>query len=761
MPSAGSLRRSGISLAVALLVATLPAAHAQLAWDEKVEFGAALYEIRGHLDALEINLGAASEAFTPESFMADTSRASFHAMHPIGEVYPSITGALRAVNTSADDDLRSALEALQARVDSGAASLADIAPEMAAARAATDAAQRATIGAVPSGDAALDAAIAAELLGVVGDEYDAAIVDGNVELIVELQDAYAFLNVAHMDLFRGQGYMEYPQAERAAIGEAFDGLYAHFAARADPVGAMEMTSSLASMIGFAQSAGSMMGDTMMSDSTMMMDDRGASRFEASAGRITTILGLLQEAKAAYEAGNAPEARGIVQNAYLYEFEFVERDLDDAGEPDLRASIETTLNERLLLALRANSPEVPSMIDSVTAELETARAALMSPGMEMETDDMAGTGMMGADMGPGHLAMAEKVGFGAALYEIRGHLDALEINLGAIPATFTPESFMADTSRASFHAMHPIGEVYPSITGALRAVNTSADDDLRSALEALQARVDSGAASLADIAPEMAAARAATDAAQRATIGAVPSGDAALDAAIAAELLGVVGDEYDAAIVDGNVELIVELQDAYAFLNVAHMDLFRGQGYMEYPQAERSAIDDEFGELYVVLDNRGDPARLTRMTAALADRVGSVLDGSMDRPDTPSPAAGPAGGCLIATAAYGTEMAAEVQALREIRDSTLLSTGAGAAFMSAFNDVYYSFSPTVADWERESPELRAAIRAIITPMVASLSIMSAAEPGSELDVAALGALVIALNAGLYVGAPAAIAWRLRR
>ena len=120
-----------------------------------------------------------------------------------------------------------------------------------------------------------------------------------------------------------------------------------------------------------------------------------------------------------------------------------------------------------------------------------------------------------------------------------------------------------------------------------------------------------------------------------------------------------------------------------------------------------------------------------------------------------------GGCLIATAAYGTEMAAEVQALREVRDSALLSTGAGAAFMSAFNEVYYSFSPTVADWERESPELRAAVRAIITPMLVSLSIMSAAEPGSELAVAALGSLVIALNAGLYVAAPAALAWRLGR
>ena len=99
-------------------------------------------------------------------------------------------------------------------------------------------------------------------------------------------------------------------------------------------------------------------------------------------------------------------------------------------------------------------------------------------------------------------------------------------------------------------------------------------------------------------------------------------------------------------------------------------------------------------------------------------------------------------------------------LREIRDPTLLSMGAGAALMSALNDVY-SPSPAIADWERESHGLRAAVRAIIAPMLASPSIMSAAEPGSELDVAAPGALVIALNAGLYVGAPAAIAWRLRR
>ena len=120
-----------------------------------------------------------------------------------------------------------------------------------------------------------------------------------------------------------------------------------------------------------------------------------------------------------------------------------------------------------------------------------------------------------------------------------------------------------------------------------------------------------------------------------------------------------------------------------------------------------------------------------------------------------------GGCLIATAAYGTEMAHEVQILRETRDS-VLGTATGSAFMSAFNGVYYAFSPTVADWERESPEFRALVRALITPMVASLSIMSAAgDDASDIGVASLGALVIALNVGMYVAAPAALAWRLRR
>jgi len=57
------------------------------------------------------------------------------------------------------------------------------------------------------------------------------------------------------------------------------------------------------------------------------------------------------------------------------------------------------------------------------------------------------------------------------------------------------------------------------------------------------------------------------------------------------------------------------------------------------------------------------------------------------------------GCLIATATYGSELAPQVQTLREIRDNSLLVTDSGQIFMNSFNEFYYSFSPYIADYVR--------------------------------------------------------------
>ena len=110
-----------------------------------------------------------------------------------------------------------------------------------------------------------------------------------------------------------------------------------------------------------------------------------------------------------------------------------------------------------------------------------------------------------------------------------------------------------------------------------------------------------------------------------------------------------------------------------------------------------------------------------------------------------------GGCLIATAAYGSELAPQVQMLREIRDNQLMNTESGSAFMSTFNELYYTFSPTIADMERESPLFKEIVKAGLTPMLSTLAIMENAETESE--VLGLGLSVIALNLGMYIGLPA--------
>ena len=60
----------------------------------------------------------------------------------------------------------------------------------------------------------------------------------------------------------------------------------------------------------------------------------------------------------------------------------------------------------------------------------------------------------------------------------------------------------------------------------------------------------------------------------------------------------------------------------------------------------------------------------------------------------------------------------------------MNTESGTAFMGTFNDIYYSFSPTIADMEREHPMFKEAVKVAITPMISSLSLMESAETESE-------------------------------
>ena len=120
-----------------------------------------------------------------------------------------------------------------------------------------------------------------------------------------------------------------------------------------------------------------------------------------------------------------------------------------------------------------------------------------------------------------------------------------------------------------------------------------------------------------------------------------------------------------------------------------------------------------------------------------------------------------GQCAIATAAFGTELAPQVQMLREVRDGTLFGTSSGTAFMAGFNDFYYTFSPTIADWERQSPAFKEIVKTAITPMLSTLSILQFVDIDSEQEMLGYGIGIILLNAGIYFVAPAVVIFKARK
>ena len=120
-----------------------------------------------------------------------------------------------------------------------------------------------------------------------------------------------------------------------------------------------------------------------------------------------------------------------------------------------------------------------------------------------------------------------------------------------------------------------------------------------------------------------------------------------------------------------------------------------------------------------------------------------------------------GGCLIATAAFGSEMSPQVQQLRELRDNVVMQTTSGHTFMTGFNQVYYSFSPYVADFERENIVFKETVKVALTPMLTSFSILSHVPIDTEQEMLGYGIGVILLNIGMYFVAPAVLITVLRK
>ena len=120
-----------------------------------------------------------------------------------------------------------------------------------------------------------------------------------------------------------------------------------------------------------------------------------------------------------------------------------------------------------------------------------------------------------------------------------------------------------------------------------------------------------------------------------------------------------------------------------------------------------------------------------------------------------------GGCLIATATFGSELAPQVQQLRETRDNVLLKTESGKSFMRSFNQFYYSFSPTMADLERQNSIFKETVKVVITPLLTSLSILNHIEIDSEQEMLGYGIALILANIGMYFVAPAMLVYSIKK
>jgi hypothetical protein len=144
----------------------------------------------------------------------------------------------------------------------------------------------------------------------------------------------------------------------------------------------------------------------------------------------------------------------------------------------------------------------------------------------------------------------------------------------------------------------------------------------------------------------------------------------------------------------------------------------------------------------------------------SEYLGVKLETPVEVTESESPES-PGGGCLIATAAFGSELVPQVQLLREIRDNTVLQTESGSAFMAGFNNFYYLFSPAIADYERENPVFKEAVKLTLTPLLTSLTILNYVDIDTEQEMLGYGIGMILLNIGMYFVAPAIVIISLKK
>src|SRR5215208_830974 len=144
-----------------------------------------------------------------------------------------------------------------------------------------------------------------------------------------------------------------------------------------------------------------------------------------------------------------------------------------------------------------------------------------------------------------------------------------------------------------------------------------------------------------------------------------------------------------------------------------------------------------------INGQGDSAKID---LAVLQGSGSDNTTTNPQPQQPTPSQ-----CLIATAAFGSELSPQIKYLRNFRDHNILSTVSGSAFMDTFNSIYYTFSPQVAEYERGQPWLQGIVKMALYPLFGILMIAERgyAALGGEAGSVLAGVIASSLIGAVYL------------
>ncbi|GEM_PF-583875 len=302
--------------------------------DKHVDFAANIEFINGHL----------AQALANKQ-QDEFELAKAHAGHPIAEHYALVEGELEEHDADLNASLEAALGQLPSDVDS--LSAADFEANVSGVQDMLDDALNAVIPHSKMDERTFWIKVAIELLETAEHEYEEAVSGGEIQEMVEYQDAQAF--VARANAQFNSMAEKIDEHERHEIEQFFADLN-------NAINNKEEPEQIETFIGgivheFKEVAG--LEHEMSSQPTVV--------------NIKALLDMIVEE---YEEGEYDEAEQLAVKAYLDNYEFLEAAIEEK-DPDLMESTEIMLREELRSLIKDRAPveQIESKVEEINANLD--------------------------------------------------------------------------------------------------------------------------------------------------------------------------------------------------------------------------------------------------------------------------------------------------------------------------------------------------------------------------------------------------------